>query len=395
MRGNMSLPEKNAQKILKSAVEDETSDTYLIKNAKKLHKFLWIKGIDIPIETISGYLGTLKSAPTNYNKTNERMISELSRPFVSKPAFFSDIHGDTLVLSKLRSYGSKNYYVLILCDYLSNYTYLESMYSTSFESVHKAFTRVFSRSPYLPELCDKLTFDQGTEINNWGMKRFLTLNGIKLNLIVPRGPRGSKGSGLAEVTIRKARILIESIYSERKKPNRLSDILPIVEKRMNNESLSCLDGLTSTESLRMDPRYVSMLKHSVKIRRRKYLKQEMTRGHSLPMYCIVRVRLFSKKQLFKKESYGNVSKNLYIVTEKKVNDFVTSYRISDLFSLAPAFECSFIYQELLQIPISYGYALYHETVNNPGTILSRSASDITFKPELSKFTYIATKKMFT
>ena len=391
----MSLPEKNALKILESAVADETSETYMIKNAKKLHKLLWIKGIKIPIETIRSYLGTLKSAPINYNRNNERVISELSRPFVSKPAFFSDVHGDTLVLSKLRSYGSKSYFVLVLCDYLSNYTYLESMYSTSFECVHKALMRIFSRSPYLPELCDQITFDQGTEVNNLGIKRFLISNGIKLNLIVPRGPRGSKGSGLAEVTIRKARILIESIFRERKKPNRLGDILPIVEKRMNNESLSCLDGLTSMESLRMDPRYVLMLKHSVRLRRRKYLKLEMTRGRMLPMYCIVRVRLFKKKQLFRKEAYGNVSDNMYIITEKKVNDFVTYYRISNLFTLAPAFDCTFIYQELLRIPISYGFALYHETMNNPGAIVSRSATDITFKPEMSKLTYIATKKMFT
>ena len=390
----MSEQQNQEKENLDRAITDINSDLYMQKNPSKIKKYLWLKGIDIPIENIKSYLLSLKSAPVVLNRNNERIMSEVSRPFVSKPSFFSDIQGDTLVLSKHRLYGTKKHLILVICDYLSNFTYLEAMSSTSFSSVSDAFKRIFIRSPYLPENCERLTFDRGVEITSLNMQSWLKSLGIELNLVFPRGPRGSKGAALAEVKIRRTRLYLESMYLERNSAKKLHEILPIVERRLNNESLSCLDGLSASEALRHQSRFIAMVKHSVKFRRRKYLKLEMHKKRNLALYSVVRIRKNSKKIIFKKEAYGSLSKNLFIVISSVKNDFISSYKLGNIFDLTEAFDCTFTFHELVPVPISYGYAVYHEVLNNPGTIIERSNDAVVFKPEMSKRTYIGPIKMF-
>ena len=138
-----------------------------------------------------------------------------------------------------------------------------------------------------------------------------------------------------------------------------------------------------------------MLKNSMRFRHRKYLKLEMTKKRNLKLFSIVRVRKFTKKEIFSKEAYGNLSSNMFIIIGVVKNDFITSYKLGCLYDLKPAFECTFTFHEVIHVPLSYPFAVYHETMNNPGAIIKKVGSDVIFKPEHSKNSYIATNRMFT
>ena len=206
--------------------------------------------------------------------------------------------------------------------------------------------------------------------------------------------RLSKGSSVTESLIRRMRKHIESVYAEGHVSKKLSVILPLVERQMNLEPLSSLGGLSSTAALRHDARYVSMLKHSVRFRKRKYLKREMSMNRMLPMYSIVRLKSFAKKKVFNKESYGRLSTRMFIIVDRQINDFVTCFRLASLLSLEPISDITFTFHEVVLVPISYPLAVYKEILNNPGPIVRVDGDDIEFKPEHSKFTYIASKSMF-
>ena len=387
--------EKTAKEILESAIHDANSEVYLCKNPQTVRKYLWLKGFDIPIDTVKAYLLALKSAPVINKNYSERKIAEVSRPFAGKQAFFSSVHGDIAVLSKKRHYGTKEYLILLIVDFVSNFTFLEKIKSTKFLYVRPALERIFSRSTYLPEKCDYLIYDGGIEMNNNEMKKFLLSHGIRLSVIRPRFGRMSKGSGLSEVTIKRFRKHLESYYREKNQVVALNVALPLIEKSMNNESLSCLQGLSSNQALNHKPDYIAMLKHSMRFRRRRYLKAVMKSRNVLKVYSIVRINKFIKKQKFVKESYGVNSEHMFIVLKIVINDFVPSYTLGSLFTLEPVFDCLYTHYELTVVPISYPWAVYYESINNPGPVVSKNEATIEFQPKYSKNTYIASKLLFS
>lgn len=382
------------KKILDGVIKDKRSVLYLSNNSNKIFKHLKEKGFLVPKSVIKGYILSEKNAPIIYKNRNEQKISQLSTPFIGRKKFFHSLHGDICVLSKNRSYFTAQYLILLLIDALSNKVFLEKISSTSFKHVSAAMQRIFDRCKYLPQKGSVINYDAGVEITSKEMFKWLSNYGMKLNIIRPRGVRGSKGSGVAEVMVRRFRSLLERYYGNQKSVHPLREVLPILESQMNREPQSVLQGLSANEALRHNPRYISMVKHSSRFRRRKYLKEQMIAEKVLPLYCIVRIVKFTKKIKFTKESYGSLSDDCYIVISKKKNDFVTSYTLGSLYSFEPLFDCTFTYYELKVIPISYPLAVYRASIANPGSIVSNENGMIEFKPSHSKLVYIATDSLF-
>ena len=127
--------EKTKSEILDYVLSDPSSEIYLCKNAKTVYDYLRPKGFRLSIEEIKGYLLAQKSAPIRNSNVSERIIGEVSKPFVGKQEFWSSTHGDVAVLSKNRSYNTNERLILVVTDLLSSFCYLEKMKSTSFASV--------------------------------------------------------------------------------------------------------------------------------------------------------------------------------------------------------------------------------------------------------------------
>ena len=362
--------ETRVKTILQSALLDKSSKIYLSKNVKTIKKHLWTKGIEVEEEDIKEFLLTQKSFSQTTTNTSRRKIAEVSKPFVGQQSFFAQVHSDICVLSKKRSYYSSSYMILTVIEALTNFIYLEKVRSTSFNDISAALERIFKRSPYLPEDCNTFVSDRGVEYTSRAIKEFMKSIGISMNYVNARPIRGSKGSGIAEVQNRRLRRHLEALIKENDEKKPLEELLRSVEKIMNSEGQSALGGLSSKEALGHDAKYISMLRSSLRFKKRKYLKEEMTKKKDIKLYSIVRIRNYNDKKVFeKKESYGILSQGLFIVIEVKVDDFITYYRLGSLFSMKPIANSVYTYYELKLVPMSYARACYVESINNVGAVL--------------------------
>ena len=344
-RNGTNHTKNDSRNILERALLDKSSKIYLNKNVETIKRYLKSKGIIIEPNEIKAFLLTQKSAGQISRNTSRRKIAEVSKSFTGRQSFFAQVHSDIVVLSKKRSYNSSDYLILTVVEQLTNFIYLEKVKSTSFIHISAAFQRIFDRSPYLPEKCDKLIVDNGTEYTSTNIKEFMKNVGIRMNYVQIRPVRGSKGSGIAEVQNKRIRKHLEAQMTENSERKPLKIVLESVEEIMNTESQGCLNNISAKEALTLDPKYVSMLKSSNRFKKRKYLKQQMKHKENIELHSIVKIKTFTDKQIFeKKESYGVISDGLYIVMDIVNNDFVNYYKIANLFSLKPISNCSYTYE---------------------------------------------------
>ena len=390
---------KHAKNVLDTAISDPKSGIYLSKNIKKVKRFLSLKGFDVKLVDIKSYLDSSKSFNHVTKNFSRRQISETSKAFDGQQLFFRTVHCDVAVLSKKRKYGSRSKLVMLVCDQLSNFLYLERLESTGSKQSIACFQKIFARSSYLPQLCKRAIFDNGVEFKSNAMKAFFLSHGIKPNYVrLDRLSRGSRGSSPAERQVRRMRRHLESVLSEGDKNggNDFLDILKKVELSLNSEGQSGLGGMSSTDALKHDPRYVSMLKHSSRFRRRKYLKKEMeNEGSEISLlHHIVRVKRSVDKLPFEKESYSAYSTNLYIIIDSKRVDFVSRYRLGSVFSLQPVSESFFASYELKFVDISWPMACYLETIRHHGPVLGTDGNLVEFQPTNSPFKYFVPKETF-
>ena len=335
-----------------------------------IKRYLKSKGIFIETNEIKAFLLTQKSAGQISTNSSRRKIAEVSKSFTGRQSFFAQAHSDIVVLSKKRSYNSSDYLILTVVEQLTNFIYLEKVKSTSFIHISAAFQRIFDRSSYLPEKCDKIITDNGIEYTSTKIKEFMKNVGIRMNYVQIRPVRGSKGSGIAEVQNKRIRKHLEAQMTENSERKPLKIVLEAVEEIMNTESQGCLDNMSAKEALMLDPKFISLLKSSNRFKKRKYLKQEMNHKENIEVYSIVKIKTFTDKKVFeKKESYGVISDGLYIVISITKSDFVNHYKIASLFSLKPVASCSYTYNELVVVPISYARACYIESIRNMGPTL--------------------------
>ena len=90
-----------------------------------------------------------------------------------------------------------------------------------------------------------------------------------------RPERLSRGSPLAEISIRRFGKHLESYRLEFGMSADFKSVLNDIERTMNIEPLHVLGGISSSQALSHDPKYMSQLKFSNRIKRRKFLKEKV------------------------------------------------------------------------------------------------------------------------
>ena len=393
------MERKKGRELLDYVIKDPTSDLYLSSNTKLIKEQLQSRGYEVSKKEIRAYLLSQKFSPNVPKIPSERKMSEVSKSHVGDQTFFSHIHGDVMVLSRKRGYFTSDYYILVVVEHLSGKIFLEKMRSTRFVAVKSALQRIFSRCSELPEKLKMWTSDLGSEFVNHGFKSWMKSMGVKLNYTRRRMERGSKGASKSEIAVKKVRMILERHLSQRsnKKKERFEITLKQIEDTLSRRKQPSLKGMSAEDAIKSDAKHVAMIRHSRRFEKRKYLKKEIQedRLSMIDIFSIVRIKKFTKKDTFYKESYSTLSQHLFVVIDAKINDFITCYTVGSLFSLEAVSEHTFTFHELVSVPISFAYARYVECINNPGSIVSTDNNDemIEFKPEHSPFTFVGPKSM--
>ena len=270
----------SVRKTLTSALQKKESPLFLSKNKNEIHKYLSKRGFDVKKEEIEEFLEGQQSSGLVIRNDSERLKRETSRAMILAPDFFYWMHGDLAFFSKYRQYGTDaTKMILLLIDSLSLMTFLAPLKSTRAKDVIAAFEFVFYNSDYLPERFKRFSSDYGQEFGSNLFLSFLKMHGIKSNPIPPRRlERKGKGSVFAEQAIRTAKMMIErSLQNDEssgvmKWPERLL----AVQKIMNSRGRAVFNGYSSKDMINQNPKQVAMMKHSHRIKSRKYLKKNLS-----------------------------------------------------------------------------------------------------------------------
>ena len=382
-----------SREVLKRAISGKGSPLFLSKNASDISSYLKKKGFDIEIGEIKEYLAEQKSSSVVIKNNSERKISEVSRPYIIPPNFFEWINVDLCVLSRNHGYGrgSTRYVMVMVCG-LSLYTYYAPCYSTKGDSVVKCFESIFQRSEYLPERAKKCFGDGGVEWNNNVVKSYLLSKGIRFYAIKPkRLERKGRGNVFAEVSIRLLRAYLEKYQLDVGNDVSFGKKLLEIEKTVNAKARSSLNGISSNEALTYNPNDIRNVKAGNRFRRRKSLRRNVEKPARLPLFSIVKVRRYGKKDIFEKEAYGTLSKNFYCVVDVVNYDMVYYHLLASVFDLNPVSDSKFSHAELRCFPeLTVPKARYLNVLHS-SEIVSRDSMYVYLKPEYCKETFYATK----
>ena len=322
--------ETEKEKKLLRAWQDKNSPIYHSKKLKDLYDFSSRNDLNLNKKEIKRFLELRNSADVTYEHGNQKKISELSKSFVLRGKYFSQLHGDIMHLSKKFAYGSKLKYILLIVCALSKMTFVEPIYALKFEFMEKAFEVILKRIKEYVDFKEATFFSDGAQEfvnNNW--RRLLKSHNIKLNIIGTRAYRLSIGSPLAESRIRHYRQSLETQYAEGlKMPFR--EMLRSAEHSLNNKST--MIGLTPMEIVNHHrPMEILSMTMSKRLKNRPYLRKRLKFEREINVGQVVRVRLMVKKQFSAKESYGRLSP-FYVVTRIEKDRDMNYYRLSDIFT---------------------------------------------------------------
>ena len=173
------------RKLLDSALREKSSPLFLSKNKTEIKKFFEKRGFDVEEREINEYLQEERSNGVVIRNDSERKKKEISRAMILAPNFFSWTYSDVLHLSKSRNYGKdSSKFVVLIVDSLSLFVYLAALKSTKADDLISAFKTIFSRSPYLPENCDRMSCDEGVEYLAKKSRNFFISHGpfVKINV---------------------------------------------------------------------------------------------------------------------------------------------------------------------------------------------------------------------
>ena len=338
------------RKLLDSALREKNSPLFLSKNKSEIKKYFDERGIDVEEKELNQYLEEERSNGVVIRNDSERKKKEVSRAMILAPTFFSWVYSDVLHLSKSRFYGKDSTkYVVLVVDSLSLFTYLAPLKSTKADDLISAFQTIFSRSPYLPEQCDRLSCDEGIEYLAKKSRQFFLSHGIRLNPISPRRlDRRSYGANFAEVLNRSLRSYIEKLqFNDEMKKMSWNEKLLAVENIMNKKARAVFKGYSSADMLTQSPKYVQMLKFDRRLVSRKFLRNYIEKPKNIVLFSIVKIQKYKAKEgLGFKESYSSFSSQFYIVLERHEHDHVLYFSLGSVFSLKPVTNSKFSFYEL-------------------------------------------------
>ena len=385
-----------SREILERAILGKGSPLFLSKNVTEIGKYLNKKGFNVEDGEIKEYLAEQRSNRVIIKNNSEKKISEVSRPMILPPNFFEWINIDLCYLSRSRGYGrsSPRYIMVITCG-LSLYTYYAPCTSTKSQNVIQSFQSVFDRSRWLPEKAKKCFGDKGVEWENRAVKAYLRSNGIRFYAIAPRrgaeGERKSRGNPFAEIAIRGLRQYLERWTLDVGNDVTFKEKLLKIEEAVNLKPRSSLGGISSTDALTYNPVEIRNIKASNRFQKRKSLKKNLVKLAKLPLFSIVKVRSFQKKELFRKEAYGTLSKNYYCVIDVVNHDTVDYHELGSVFDLKAVSNSKFSHAELqFYSGLSVPKARYLNVLHN-SEIVKRDDMYVYLKPENCNETFYASK----
>ena len=383
-----------SREILKRAISAKGSPLFLSKSVAVIGKYLKRKGFHVEESEIKEYLAEQKSNEIVIKNNSEKKISEVSRPVILPPNFFEWINVDLCYLSKNRGYGSSSTrYVLVLVCGLSLYTYYAPCYSTNSSSVIKSFQSIFDRSPHVPERSRKVWGDLGVEWTSKEISSFFKKNGLKFYGILPRRlERKGRGNVYAEQSIRVLRSYLESYQKDVGNDVPFAQKLLEIEKAVNSKPRSSLNGLSSEAALHENPLHIRNIKAGNRFRRRKSLRKNVISPAKLPLFAIVKVRRFAKKDgLSAKEAYGSLSGNYYCVIDVENHDTVDYHLLASVFDLKKVSDSKFSYSELKHYAeLTIPKARYYNVLYNC-EIVKRDDVYVYMRPDNCNETFYATK----
>lgn len=319
---------------LKKAWISPGSPIYLSKNWKEISNYCAQNNIDLSKNNILKFLELRQSSLLRYDDRSKRKISETGKAFVLRGKFFSQLHGDHLMLSKKFSYGTALRYIMIIVCQLSRYILVEPLSSIKYEKVEIAFKAIMERIKKIDPYYTGGHFfsDGGSEWISASFVNLLKTYGLKSNVVGQRAFRKSKGSGVAESSIRRFRMNLETVYLEHKDGVSFRDKLKYAEKACNEKRTAAL-GMSPQDALSMRPQDVVSISNSIRMKRRKYLKRELIDQKQIKLGTIVRIRLYVDKEFSSKESYDRFSPYFLVIGIDKTREIFT-YRVCDIFTFA-------------------------------------------------------------
>ena len=386
---------KNENVVLKRLLLRKSSNLYMVKNIETIKKELVDLGMDISRKKIQSFLLSMRSNGQMLNNNSRRKIGQVSRSFILLPCYFRVMHSDILYLSNSRKYGTQKRLIVSLIDGLSGFAYLENVKSTSSNHIVAAFRNIFNRSSFIPEGWKRLIVDFGSEYISSSFKHFCFENKIILNYVNHRIARGSKGSGVAEVLNRRVRKVIESLVIEESNLS-FSNLLRETERILNIEPLGILNGMSAIDVVRyQDPRYIVLLKSSNRLRRRKWLRKEIENDKKIPMFSIVRIKVFKDKKFGYKESYGIHSKDMYVIIGFEMYNSVCYYKLGYLFSLLPIGSATYSSREIIVLGITYAFACYKQSLIDVKLKKKLSSDLVEYEIKYTKKCFIGPLKLLS
>ena len=122
---------------------DSTSMIYHNKNVRYIDEFCKQNGMNVTVKDIKRFLEKSESGNLKYEKVNNKRISEENKGFTTRGRFFSQLHADTIHLSRKMSYSTNLKYILLVTCQLTRYVLVEGLIDLKFKSMEKAFISIF------------------------------------------------------------------------------------------------------------------------------------------------------------------------------------------------------------------------------------------------------------
>ena len=221
--------------------------------------------------------------------------------------------------------------MIIICQ-LSRYMLVEPLSSIKFDKVETAFKAIMERIRKIDPYYSGGHFfsDGGSEWISTKFVNLLNSFGLKSNVVGQRNYRFSKGSGVAESSIRRFRMNLQTVYMEHKDGLSFRDKLRHAERACNEKRTAAL-GMSPKDALSMKPQDVVSVSNSIRMKRRRYLKRELIDQKEIKLGSIVRIRIYVSKQFSIKESYDRFSPYFMVIGIDKTREIFT-YRLCDIYT---------------------------------------------------------------
>lgn len=319
---------------IKKALTDKNSVIYNSTNWKTVKNYARRNGIIVNDEEIKKIIEVSKVGDVKYKNFGSKKIAETGKEFVQRFRFMSTLQSDSAVLSKTRKYGTASRYVLVVLCQLSRFLFLRSCYSLKYEVQKKAWESIFKEmlEVYPKAKVSTIIHDGGPD--QISLKKWFEERKIKSNTVRRRLYRFSKGASNVESAIRRMRNNLEKVTMMKNNGKSFVEKLKIVQDMCNNQVLESI-GMSPFNALTQDPAFIAMYSRSEKIKKRKYLRDEMYNGNKneLREFDIVKIIKNQSKdfQSTRKESYGYFSPCFLVIEVLKDRD-VKRYRLGNLFT---------------------------------------------------------------